>query len=59
MAAIAPIRSSIFTEEHEALRAAIRSFVERELAPHAERWERDGDFPDWVFEKLGEQGYLG
>ena len=53
------VRASIFTSEHEALRASIRTFVERELAPHASQWEADGDFPDWVFSKLGEQGYLG
>src|SRR5688572_31340306 len=53
------VRSSIFTPEHEALRRSIRAFIERELAPHAEHWERDGNFPDWVFERLGDQGYLG
>jgi alkylation response protein AidB-like acyl-CoA dehydrogenase len=53
------VRSSIFTPEHDALRASIRAFVERELAPHAEEWEAAGDFPDWVFAKLGEQGVLG
>jgi alkylation response protein AidB-like acyl-CoA dehydrogenase len=53
------VRSSIFTPEHEQLRASVRAFVEREIAPHAEEWERAGDFPDWVFTKLGEQGYLG
>ena len=39
------IRSSIFTLEHETLRASVRAFVERELAPHAEEWEAAGDFP--------------
>ena len=53
------IRSSIFTPEHEALRASVRAFVERELAPHAEEWEAAGDFPDWVFTKLGDAGYIG
>jgi citronellyl-CoA dehydrogenase len=53
------IRSSIFTPEHEALRASVRSFVERELAPHAEEWEEAGDFPNWVFTRMGELGYLG
>ena len=53
------IRTSIFTPEHDALRASIRAFVERELAPHAEEWEREGHFPDWVFTKLGAAGYLG
>jgi alkylation response protein AidB-like acyl-CoA dehydrogenase len=56
---IAQIRSSIFTPEHEALRASVRAFVERELAPYAEEWEDAGDFPDWVFTKLGEAGYIG
>ena len=59
MAADPEIRSSIFTPEHEALRTSVRAFVERELAPHAQAWEEAGDFPDWVFTKLGEQGYLG
>ncbi|TMK84865.1 MAG: acyl-CoA dehydrogenase family protein, partial [Actinobacteria bacterium] len=30
----------LFTEEHEELRASVRSFVEAELAPHAVEWER-------------------
>jgi alkylation response protein AidB-like acyl-CoA dehydrogenase len=54
-----PVRSSFFTEEHEALRLDIRRFVESELAPHAEEWEEAGDFPDWVFTRMGEVGYLG
>jgi alkylation response protein AidB-like acyl-CoA dehydrogenase len=55
----AQIRSSIFTAEHETLRASVRAFVERELAPYAEEWEQAGDFPDWVFTKLGDAGYIG
>jgi alkylation response protein AidB-like acyl-CoA dehydrogenase len=53
------VRSSIFTSEHEALRTTVRAFVERELAPYAEEWEEAGNFPDWVFTKLGDAGYLG
>src|ERR1043166_4974251 len=53
------IRSSIFTPEHESLRATMRAFVEPELAPYAEEWEQAGDFPDWVFTKRGDAGYLG
>src|SRR3954465_6372614 len=54
----APRRHFIFTEEHEALRESIRAFVERELAPHAEEWE-DTTFPDSVFLRMGELGFLG
>jgi alkylation response protein AidB-like acyl-CoA dehydrogenase len=59
METAAPIRTSIFTPEHEALRVSVRAWVERELAPYAEQWEEEGNFPDWVFKKLGDQGYLG
>jgi alkylation response protein AidB-like acyl-CoA dehydrogenase len=48
----------IFTEEHEALRESIRAFVTKELAPHAEEWE-ETTFPDWVFRRMGELGFLG
>ena len=33
------------TEEHEALRAVVREFVEAEIEPHAEAWDRDHTFP--------------
>jgi alkylation response protein AidB-like acyl-CoA dehydrogenase len=48
----------IFNDEHEALRDSIRSFVVKELAPHAEEWE-ETTFPDWVFKRMGELGFLG
>ena len=48
-----------FTDEHEQLRDSIRGFVERELAPHAQEWERERWFPDEVFPKLAAQGLLG
>jgi alkylation response protein AidB-like acyl-CoA dehydrogenase len=48
-----------FTEEHDMLRQSIREFVERELRPHADEWEEEGYFPDWVFKRMGELGYLG
>lgn len=51
-------RHPIFTDEHDALRASIRQFVEKELAPHADEWE-ETTFPDSVFTRMGELGYLG
>src|SRR2546430_11618335 len=47
------------TEEHEELRSSIRGFLERELAPHAQRWEEEQWFPNEVFSKLAAQGLLG
>jgi alkylation response protein AidB-like acyl-CoA dehydrogenase len=48
----------IFTDEHEQLRESIRRFVIKELRPHADEWE-ETTFPDWVFERMGELGFLG
>lgn len=48
-----------FGEEHEAFRKTVRTFAEKELAPHAEEWERDEMFPDWVFKRAGELGIHG
>src|SRR4051794_17466695 len=48
----------IFTDEHEELRESIRAFVVKELRPHAEEWE-ETTFPDWVFQRMGELGFLG
>jgi alkylation response protein AidB-like acyl-CoA dehydrogenase len=48
----------IFTDEHEALRESITNFATKELAPHADEWE-ETTFPDWVFSRMGELGFLG
>ena len=48
-----------FIDEHEDLRASVRGFIERELAPHAQQWEEDRWFPQEVFSKLAAQGLLG
>ncbi len=55
---VTPRRHFIFNDVHEELRASIRAFVERELTPHAEEWE-ETTFPDWVFARMGELGFLG
>jgi len=33
--------------------------MEKELAPHAAEWEANRDFPNWVFKRAGEMGFLG
>ncbi len=48
-----------FTEEHEQFREAVRRFVERELLPHSPEWEAAEWFPNEVFTRLAELGYIG
>ena len=49
----------VFRPEHEELRGAVRSFVEKELAPHAAEWEKAERFPKEVFPRIGELGFFG
>ncbi len=48
-----------FTAEHERLRSEIRRYAEAELYPHANEWEAAEWFPNEVFSRLGELGYIG
>jgi acyl-CoA dehydrogenase len=49
---------SPFGPEHDELRATLRRYVERELAPHVDEWERS-TFPDSVFADMAAHGFLG
>ena len=47
-----------FTAEHERFRAGVRAFVERELRPHAERWERTARLPRRALGNCARQGWM-
>lgn len=50
----------IFTQEHEELRRTIKNFVDNEINPHVDQWEKDGRFPiHEIFKKAGNLGLLG
>lgn len=49
----------MFQEEHEIFRKAVRRFVEKEISPHIEQWEQEGEVPRSLFQRCGELGYLG
>ncbi|MBF0676124.1 citronellyl-CoA dehydrogenase [Pseudomonas sp.] len=49
-----------FTQEHEELRRTVKNFVDKEINPHVEEWEKDGRFPmRELFKKAGDLGLLG
>jgi|HubBroStandDraft_1064217.scaffolds.fasta_scaffold00067_19 isovaleryl-CoA dehydrogenase len=47
------------TEDERELREAARRFSRKEIAPIADRMDREDYFPRDVFGRLGEQGFLG
>jgi citronellyl-CoA dehydrogenase len=49
-----------FTTEHENLRRTVAKFVETEINPHVDAWEKAEEFPSHeLFKKLGDLGLLG
>ncbi len=49
----------IYEDEHELFRDSFRSFVEAEMSPHVEQWERDGIMDRGVYVEAGKHGFLG
>ncbi|WP_433477348.1 acyl-CoA dehydrogenase family protein [Spirillospora sp. CA-142024] len=49
----------IYTEEHEAFRDMVRSFIAKEAAPYHEQWEKDGIVSREVWLAAGRAGLLG
>jgi alkylation response protein AidB-like acyl-CoA dehydrogenase len=53
------VQRRIFDETHELFRKSVRSFIEREIVPNFDRWERDGIVDRNLFTKAGAAGLLG
>jgi alkylation response protein AidB-like acyl-CoA dehydrogenase len=53
------MKRTIFDADHEAFRDTVRTFCEKEIAPHHDQWEKDGIVPREVWERAGELGLLG
>ena len=52
------IPRSAYNEDHAAFRQTVRSFLEREVAPHAAEWDEAGIVPKSLWPKAGELGML-
>jgi acyl-CoA dehydrogenase len=50
---------NFFGPEHEILRQSVRRFVEQEIKPHVDRWEREESFPRELYRKWAAAGFLG
>ena len=52
------IQRTLFAAEHEVFRESVRRFTEKEIVPHYEQWERDGQVSREVWLAAGAQGFL-
>jgi len=48
-----------FTEEHNLFREGFRSFLQQEVVPHIDKWEKTGEIDRFIWKKFGEMGYFG
>ena len=53
------MNSMYFTEEHEAFRTSFKDFLQKEVVPHIEKWEKTGTIERFIWKKFGEMGYFG
>jgi alkylation response protein AidB-like acyl-CoA dehydrogenase len=53
-----PEKPSIYETEHEDFRATARAFMAKEVVPHHDQWEKDGQVSREVWLKAGEAGLL-
>ncbi|TRW49545.1 acyl-CoA dehydrogenase [Aliidiomarina halalkaliphila] len=47
------------TDDQQAFVDTARAFAEKEMAPHAAKWDAEHYFPIEVFRKAGEMGFMG
>jgi alkylation response protein AidB-like acyl-CoA dehydrogenase len=48
-----------FTEEHQLFRKSFQDFLQKEVVPHIEKWEKTGTIERFIWKKFGEMGYFG
>ena len=53
------MKRRLFDDQHDMFRASFRRFVEAEIVPHHEAWERAGIVDRSMFRAAGEAGFLG
>jgi short-chain 2-methylacyl-CoA dehydrogenase len=47
------------SREHEEFRRSVREFAAEQIAPHAERWDREHHFPVETVQQMGKLGLFG
>jgi len=48
-----------FTEEHQSFRDSFRDFLQKEVVPNVDKWEKAGAIDRSIWKKFGDMGYFG
>ncbi len=54
-----PFPRTLFNDEHDEFRRVFRSWLDQEVVPHHEAWERAGIVPRELWLEAGKHGFLG
>ncbi|MGO9275030.1 MAG: acyl-CoA dehydrogenase family protein [Terriglobia bacterium] len=50
---------ALFSDQEKLVRQTVREFVEKEIIPHIEEWNREGKFPIHLVPLMAELGFFG
>lgn len=53
------MNSMYFTEEHQLFRKSLQDFLQKEVVPHIETWEKAGKIDRFIWKKFGDMGFFG
>ena len=53
------LERNVYNADHEQFRAAFRSWLDKEVVPNHEQWEKDGIAPREIWLEAGKHGFLG
>jgi alkylation response protein AidB-like acyl-CoA dehydrogenase len=53
------MRRTLYETEHEAFRDSFRRFLQAEVVPHLDEWDRAGIVPKELFTTAGKSGFVG
>lgn len=53
------MNSVYFSEEHDLFRTSLKDFLQKEVVPYVEKWEKTGVIDRFIWKKFGEMGFFG
>lgn len=53
------MNTGYFTEEHQLFRKSLQDFLQKEVVPHIDKWEKTGTIERFIWKKFGEMGFFG
>lgn len=53
------MNSMYFTEEHNLFRKSLQDFLQKEVVPNIDSWEKLGEIDKSIWKKFGDMGFLG